>query len=221
MPRNVRISLFFLFVYAAIIGGFACVYCYSIPDDFHFPYYEKEYVKKMKNEGHLKLLTNHAFKMISSRLSELEGDAFLGITISDYEYAKQHILKLTINRASPKAPATPATLIFHKPVASDGKYLLPYTLGEQTGTRPIKGTFVIPMELHELLIDRHDIGFEERGTLKNFQRALYFSIATITTLGYGDIIPVTDTARRLAGTETILGIIVIGLFLGFVTSKED
>jgi hypothetical protein len=34
---------------------------------------------------------------------------------------------------------------------------------------------------------------------------LYFSFVTLTTLGYGDIIPVSPTARALASTEAITG----------------
>lgn len=218
MPRNVKISILFLLIYAGIIGGFACVYCYAIPDDFHFPYYEKEYVKKLQDEGYLKTLTNRAFEMVTERMNELEGDNFLGITISGYEYTHRHTLRLTINR---KGEAVPAVLAFHKPVQSDGKYLLPYTLTERGADARVDGNFTIPPDLYELLSDRHDIGYEQRGTLNNFQRAFYYSVATITTLGYGDIIPITDTARRLAGLETILGIIVIGLFLGFLTSGRQ
>lgn len=44
-------------------------------------------------------------------------------------------------------------------------------------------------------------------------RALYFSVVTITTLGYGDIIPLTDKARTLVATEAFLGVLTVGLFL--------
>ena len=47
---------------------------------------------------------------------------------------------------------------------------------------------------------------------QTFWRMLYFSAVTITTLGYGDIIPVTHTARILVGFESVLGIVVIGFF---------
>ncbi|WP_366941208.1 potassium channel family protein [uncultured Kiloniella sp.] len=43
----------------------------------------------------------------------------------------------------------------------------------------------------------------------------------MTTLGYGDIVPVTDTSRLLISLESILGIILIGLFLNsIVTNKQ-
>jgi hypothetical protein len=42
---------------------------------------------------------------------------------------------------------------------------------------------------------------------------LYLSSVTITTLGYGDIVPVTCSARMLIASEAILGVILAGLFL--------
>ena len=41
----------------------------------------------------------------------------------------------------------------------------------------------------------------------------YLSAATITTLGYGDIVPITTTARMWVAVEAILGVVTIGLFL--------
>jgi hypothetical protein len=47
----------------------------------------------------------------------------------------------------------------------------------------------------------------------SFLRFIYLSGATITTLGYGDIVPITDRARGLVVFEAILGIVLIGFFL--------
>lgn len=55
-------------------------------------------------------------------------------------------------------------------------------------------------------------------------KCIYFSVTTITTLGYGDLYPITTCARILVMTETILGMVVIGLFLNsvaFLKSKID
>jgi hypothetical protein len=46
-----------------------------------------------------------------------------------------------------------------------------------------------------------------------FPRMLYLSMVTITTLGYGDIVPLTNTARILIGIESTLGIIIMGWFV--------
>ena len=50
----------------------------------------------------------------------------------------------------------------------------------------------------------------------SFVTMLYFSTVTITTLGYGDIVPLTDLAKFLVALESLLGIILIGLFLNSI-----
>lgn len=44
-------------------------------------------------------------------------------------------------------------------------------------------------------------------------RMIYFSAITITTVGFGDIVPLTPTARALAGLEAVLGWVLAGFFL--------
>lgn len=53
----------------------------------------------------------------------------------------------------------------------------------------------------------------------NFFRMLYFSAITICTVGFGDIVPITDSARLLVASEALFGIILIGLFLNSLASK--
>jgi hypothetical protein len=55
----------------------------------------------------------------------------------------------------------------------------------------------------------------------NYWRMLYLSAATITTLGYGDIVAVTNEARILVSVEAILGIILIGLFLNALGYERE
>ena len=47
----------------------------------------------------------------------------------------------------------------------------------------------------------------------NYWRMFDFSAITITTVGYGDIIPITPEARRWVTAEAISGVVTIGLFL--------
>jgi hypothetical protein len=54
------------------------------------------------------------------------------------------------------------------------------------------------------------------GVFKNAVNLLdefYFSVVTITTLGYGDLTPISDFGKLLATAEALLGVILIGLFL--------
>jgi Ion channel len=51
----------------------------------------------------------------------------------------------------------------------------------------------------------------------SFWRMFYLSAVTITTLGYGDILPITPLARILVSAEAIVGTIIIGLYLWALT----
>jgi voltage-gated potassium channel Kch len=62
-------------------------------------------------------------------------------------------------------------------------------------------------------------GFPYRGG-GHFLRMLYFSAVTITTLGYGDIVPLTTRARTWVTLEIILGPVLFGLFLNSLISER-
>jgi hypothetical protein len=47
-------------------------------------------------------------------------------------------------------------------------------------------------------------------------RAFYLSAVTITTLGFGDVVPVTTRARALIASEALLGVVLAGLFVNAV-----
>ena len=53
-----------------------------------------------------------------------------------------------------------------------------------------------------------------------FSRMLYLSATTITTLGFGDIVPLTTSARLVVSLESVLGIILIWLFVNAVSAEK-
>lgn len=55
----------------------------------------------------------------------------------------------------------------------------------------------------------------------HYQRMLYFSAVTITTVGFGDITPITPWARKWTAIEAVSGIVVIGLFLNSLFQRRD
>ncbi len=50
---------------------------------------------------------------------------------------------------------------------------------------------------------------------------LYLSVTTVTTLGLGDISPITDEAAVLIASECILGVICAGLFLNAIAFRKS
>jgi len=55
---------------------------------------------------------------------------------------------------------------------------------------------------------------------------IYYSFVTLTTLGYGDVVPASATARALAYTEVIVGqlylvILVAGLVGAYISRRQD
>lgn len=48
----------------------------------------------------------------------------------------------------------------------------------------------------------------------HWQRFVYYSFVTVTTLGYGDIVPVSSWAQAFAGLEAALGVLYIAILIG-------
>lgn len=54
----------------------------------------------------------------------------------------------------------------------------------------------------------------------SFSRMLYLSMITISTLGFGDIVPLTNIARILVGLESVMGVIYLGAFVNSIMSSD-
>jgi hypothetical protein len=55
----------------------------------------------------------------------------------------------------------------------------------------------------------------------HFLRMLYFSVVTLSTLGYGDIVPVTPLGRAFVTLEVISGLLFAGLFLNSLKAPRQ
>lgn len=62
----------------------------------------------------------------------------------------------------------------------------------------------------ERIVDQHD--FPSIGL------ALWWSLQTVTTVGYGDVVPTTDVGRLIGGIELVLGVSFIAFLTAGVTS---
>jgi hypothetical protein len=80
----------------------------------------------------------------------------------------------------------------------------------------------ISNSLHEKIIGyaKGVSGFPSK-TTGSYWRMLYLSAVTISTLGYGDILPITTTSRILLSAESIMGIVLIGLFLNSLAYEAN
>ncbi|MEM8676805.1 MAG: potassium channel family protein [Cyanobacteria bacterium P01_G01_bin.67] len=61
--------------------------------------------------------------------------------------------------------------------------------------------------------------------IDSYGRAIYFSFTTLTTLGYGDIIPVSPLAKMLTNLEAIIGQLYPAIFIailvgGYISQKS-
>jgi hypothetical protein len=50
-------------------------------------------------------------------------------------------------------------------------------------------------------------------------RMMYFSVIVIATVGFGDIVPISDAARAVVMLQAFLGVVLIGLFLNAVAYR--
>lgn len=65
----------------------------------------------------------------------------------------------------------------------------------------------------------YNISVSEQVTFDEYIKYLYFSFITLTSVGYGDIYPLTSATRILTILETISGVFLISFSLGIVISS--
>lgn len=59
-------------------------------------------------------------------------------------------------------------------------------------------------------------GMDMKDWMKNFNDLFYFSFCTQTTLGYGDIVPVSHFARAIAVTQAMIGQFYVAVVLTYI-----
>jgi len=75
------------------------------------------------------------------------------------------------------------------------------------------------MTIHQLDPDSFKgVELEERGHRETWKTFLFFSFITLTTLGYGDIVPVHDSAQSLAILEAVCGVLYIAILISKLVS---
>lgn len=93
---------------------------------------------------------------------------------------------------------------------------LPLLLKPQSGQfiSPTSGLLTLSVAVNNLIVRFfNSLQGDPSQASGNWMRMLYFSSTTLTTLGLGDITPVSSEARLWVWLEAVVGLVVIGLFL--------
>lgn len=88
----------------------------------------------------------------------------------------------------------------------------------------ITAYLLIPLVFYYVFIILDDVQAPRFfGSLQPAPEFMYFSLTTVTTLGYGDPSPVTDLGQLFATTEALIGqlylVVVVALIVGLMTSR--
>ncbi|MGL4647378.1 MAG: ion transporter [Mycoplasmoidaceae bacterium] len=65
----------------------------------------------------------------------------------------------------------------------------------------------------------YNVEAPENPNINNFWDAFYFTIITVTTIGYGDIMPVTQMGRNVVMLVAIIGVIIFSIPTGIIAGS--
>lgn len=193
--------------------------------------FEERYGKLLVTDGKTVFnIQNILFTDLTVEKGYLEGVFALSTRKIRTEKFKSHELKFRIYFNPKKFQIINKRMVNQVEVLSDlpeifNEFLLfrtefPLPSNSSYFTYSIRIPHNIRPKIHYLISANKGFPVKLKGS---FWRMLYLSATTITTLGLGDILPITNRARILITIETILGMILIGLFINsiFIENKND
>lgn len=238
-----RIAISFL-AYLVFVATFAGVYAYSIPNHFKFTTAADEPAYKATLTQTANLVKERVLKRI------LEFDPDGNRVANARQYGDLEALLLLQAQASDKSLTVryvehgPDTITWRADIAnqwiatciaydrgatgrsvsySDSSVYCPFRLV----VSPAPGEFAAKKSTWvHVLIPKTEMKFSdivdpERGIRQGlFFRMAYFSAVTATTLGYGEIVPLTVEARSLVAFESVFGLLLMGSLLAWITKGE-
>ena len=123
-------------------------------------------------------------------------------------------------------PGDPQRTVFYEPRIEPESFSIPAETLFPRATGSLSSVGLVPLlgvseALHSELVAFMDAvsGFPQAAT-GEFARMFYLSAVTITALGYGDIVPITNAARTAVAMETIVGVVLMGLFFNSLIKRR-
>lgn len=120
---------------------------------------------------------------------------------------------------------------------SKGQYVLKFPHSDKESVWPVSNSEIFPalknmitpsgsiaistdVQARITHLDNSFRGFPALST-GAYGRMLYFSSVTQTTLGYGDVVPISNRTRIVVGLQSVAGIILIGFFLNSLAAATS
>ncbi len=73
------------------------------------------------------------------------------------------------------------------------------------------GAMIVPVE--QLTAEPTDVV-----RIKTLEDGLWWAMSTVSTIGYGDLVPVTTLGRLVGAVVQVLGVVVVGSLIGMLAS---
>jgi hypothetical protein len=169
--------------------------------------------------------------VVVSQIRLLDDRAGLGVTINIHAVAANResfvARPIELNLGSRTGTRSPdgsrsIGVAFEETTSDTSGFVAPSATLALTGSERAAGFLNMDLATYNQLAKFVSAGRGEvRAASGLYLRMLYFSATTATTLGFGDITPIAQTARLLVSAEAIVGVVLIGLFLNSIAIKRS
>ncbi|MET4479473.1 potassium channel family protein [Bradyrhizobium sp. F1.13.3] len=240
--------LYFLFAYLMCVPAFALIY-WNLPGGFYAPYAKLESSARTDSDAVAEIVGNtvdrYAQSLIDKRRKVDENYTADGWAISltqkttawllsnsdENTIRLQLMIFLSSNSETERGVPVEATLFVFRSEKVQSRSFVKLAPHLSSVSEPFGG-ILRQLIFPTLLVD---IATEDIPVLVNYLdglqgdalsisnsyfRMLYFSVVVITTVGFGDIVPITTAARLWVAVEAILGVVLAGLFINAIANRD-
>ncbi|MEE9311831.1 MAG: ion channel [Planctomycetota bacterium] len=161
--------------------------------------------------------------LLAQRKREATGMILMGVILMASQLLRGNIfvefpfLTETFGRLVGLAFSIQLAAVTIRHVVSDSHYVLDRYFGAATGYFMLGLAFADVYLLISYLVPE---SFSHAGGgIFNWGDAMYFSLTTLTTLGYGDVHPVSPVARMVAALEAVFGVLYLAMLVSMFISE--